>query len=84
MPWFPDFVGAVELARRDTQLAGRGDPVAQYLRALEQGDSHVLQSVWPGRIVINDPLVGEVQRPQRFARLRQPKPNLVGGTPCTD
>jgi ketosteroid isomerase-like protein len=61
MPWFPDFVGAVELARRDTQLAGRGDPVAHYLRALEQGDSHLLQSVWPGRIVINDPLVGEVR-----------------------
>jgi ketosteroid isomerase-like protein len=61
MPWFPDFVGAVELARRDTQLAGRGDPVAHYLRALEQGDSHVLQSVWPGQIVINDPLVGEVR-----------------------
>jgi ketosteroid isomerase-like protein len=61
MPWFPDFVGAVELARRDTQLAGRGDPVAHYLRALEEGDSHLLQSVWPGRITINDPLVGEVR-----------------------
>jgi ketosteroid isomerase-like protein len=61
MPWFPDFVGAVELARRDTQHAGRDDPVAHYLRALEEGDSHLLQSVWPGHIVINDPLVGEVR-----------------------
>jgi ketosteroid isomerase-like protein len=61
MPWFPDFVGAAELARRDTQDAGRHDPVAQYLQAIEQGDSHRLETVWPGQVIVNDPLVGEVR-----------------------
>ena len=27
MPWFPDFVGAVELARQQTRAAGQADPV---------------------------------------------------------
>jgi hypothetical protein len=61
MPWFPDFVGAVELARRDTQTAGRADPVAQYLRALEEGNSHLLEKVWPGQIVVHDPRAGDVR-----------------------
>lgn len=61
MPWFPDFVGAAELARHDTQVAGRADPVAQYLRALEEGKTRPLEKVWPGRVVVHDPLVGEVQ-----------------------
>ena len=29
MPWFPDFVGAVELARLQTRTAGQADPVGQ-------------------------------------------------------
>jgi hypothetical protein len=61
MPWFPDFVGAAELARRDTQVAGRADPVAQYLRALEEGKARLLEKVWPGHVVVYDPLVGEIQ-----------------------
>ena len=28
MPWFPDFVAAAELARRETRAAGQADPVA--------------------------------------------------------
>ena len=36
MPWFPDFVAAVELVRRETRAAGQDDPVAQYLHALER------------------------------------------------
>jgi hypothetical protein len=61
MPWFPDFVGAAELARRDAQVDGRSDPVAQYLRALEEGNPRLLEKVWPGQVVVYDPLVGEVQ-----------------------
>lgn len=61
MPWFPDFVAAVEIARSDSQIAGRDDPVAQYLRALEEGDSRLLEEVWPGEIVIDDPRAGEVR-----------------------
>ena len=34
MPWFPDFAGAAELARRQRRQAGRADPVGQYLNAL--------------------------------------------------
>ncbi len=61
MPWFPDFVGAVELARRDTQIAGRDDPVAQYLRASNRATVTFSETVWPGQVVVNDPLVGEVR-----------------------
>ncbi|HTU36855.1 MAG TPA: nuclear transport factor 2 family protein [Acidimicrobiales bacterium] len=60
MPWFPDFVGAVELARHDTQIAGRTDPVAQYLRALQEGKSRLLEEVWPVQVVILDPRAGVV------------------------
>jgi hypothetical protein len=41
MPWFPDFIGAAELARRQTRAAGQADPVAQYITALNKGDIHV-------------------------------------------
>jgi hypothetical protein len=61
MPWFPDFVSAVEIARSDTQIAGQADPVAQYLRALEQGKARILEETWPGQIVIDDPRAGEVR-----------------------
>jgi hypothetical protein len=60
MPWFPDFVSAVELARSQARAAGQADPVAQYLTALSQGDTHVLETVWPGEVVIYDPRAGEV------------------------
>jgi ketosteroid isomerase-like protein len=61
MPWFPDFTSAVELARRQTQAAGHADPVAQYFAALNQGDTHVLETVWPGEVVIYDPRAGEIR-----------------------
>jgi ketosteroid isomerase-like protein len=61
MPWFPDFAGAVELARSQTRAAGLADPVGQYFTALNQGDSHVLETVWPGEVVIYDPRAGEVR-----------------------
>ena len=40
MPWFPDFVSAVELARQQTRAASQTDPVGQYLTALSDGDAH--------------------------------------------
>jgi ketosteroid isomerase-like protein len=61
MPWFPDFSSAVELARRQTQAAGRADPVAQYFAALNEGDTHLLETVWPGEVVIHDPRAGEIR-----------------------
>jgi hypothetical protein len=61
MPWFPDFVNAVELARRQTRAAGLADPVALYFIALEEGDTHALETVWPGEVVIHDPRAGEIR-----------------------
>jgi ketosteroid isomerase-like protein len=61
MPWFPEFTTAVELARRETQVAGQADPVKQYFTALDEGDSRVLETVWPGEVVIQDPVAGEVR-----------------------
>ena len=61
MPWFPDFVSAVELARRQTQTAGQSDPVAQYLSALQRGDIHDLETAWPGKVVVHDPRAGDVR-----------------------
>ena len=61
MPWLPEFVSAVELARRQTRTAGQADPVGQYFTALNQGDTRALETVWPGEVVIYDPRAGEVR-----------------------
>ena len=61
MPWFPDFVSAVELARKQTRAAGQADPVGQYFSALSRGDTHVLEAAWPGEVVVYDPRAGEVR-----------------------
>jgi limonene-1,2-epoxide hydrolase len=61
MPWFPDFVGAAELARRQRRAAGQADPVGQYLSALSHSDTHSLEDVWPGQVVVFDPRAGEVR-----------------------
>jgi ketosteroid isomerase-like protein len=61
MPWFPDFVGAVELARRENRAAGQVDPVAKYLVALDRGDPRGLEIEWPGEVVVYDPRAGEVR-----------------------
>jgi ketosteroid isomerase-like protein len=61
MPWFPEFSSAVELARIDARVAGQADPVAQYFTALNRGDVHALENVWPGEVLIYDPRAGEVR-----------------------
>jgi ketosteroid isomerase-like protein len=71
MPWFPDFVSAVELARRQTRAAGQADPVGQYFAALNRGDTRVLETAWPGEVVVYDPRAGEIRghrQLQRFVR----------------
>jgi transposase len=40
VPWFPDFVSAVELARSRARSLGLADPVQQYFNALETGRTH--------------------------------------------
>jgi limonene-1,2-epoxide hydrolase len=74
MPWFPDFVSAVQLARRQNRQAGRADPVGQYFAALIGGDLETLEVVWPGEVVVHDPRAGEVRghrELRRFVRQNQ-------------
>jgi len=61
MPWFPDFVSAVELARKQTRAVGHADPVGQYFTALNSGDTRGLETAWPGEVVVYDPRAGEVR-----------------------
>jgi limonene-1,2-epoxide hydrolase len=61
MPWLPDFVGAVELVRTQTRAAGRADPVAQYVDALDSGRSAALEDAWPDAVIVYDPRAGEVR-----------------------
>jgi ketosteroid isomerase-like protein len=68
MPWFPDFAGAVELARLQTRTAGQADPVAQYFTALNHGDADALETVWPGEVVIHDPRAGEIRGHHQLRR----------------
>ena len=74
MPWFPEFFSAVELARRQTRAAGLDDPVGQYFTALNTGDIRVLETVWPGEVVVFDPRAGEIRghrRLRKFVRRNQ-------------
>jgi ketosteroid isomerase-like protein len=74
MPWLPDFTSAVELVRRQTRAAGQADPVAPYFTALNKGDPHDLETVWPGEVVIHDPRAGEIRghrQVRRFVKQNQ-------------
>jgi limonene-1,2-epoxide hydrolase len=66
MPWFPDFAGALELARVQTRAEGHADPVGQYFDALNRGDARELETVWPGDVVVYDPHAGEVRGHRRL------------------
>src|SRR5437763_17035257 len=68
MPSFPDFASAVELARRQTRAAGQADPVGQYFKALNRGDTDALETVWPGEVVVYDPRAGEVRGHKELRR----------------
>ena len=68
MPWFPDFVSAVELVRGQTRAAGLADPVGQYFTALNEGDTHALETVWPGEVVVYDPRAGEIRGHRQLRR----------------
>jgi|SoiMetStandDraft_2_1073263.scaffolds.fasta_scaffold177046_1 SnoaL-like domain len=68
MPWFPDFIGAAELARRQARAAAQADPVRQYFAALDEGDARLLESVWPGEVVVFDPRGGEIRGSMELRR----------------
>ncbi len=74
VPWFPEFASAMELARQQTRAAGQADPVGRYFAALNHGDSHVLETTWPGEVVVYDPRAGEIRghrQLRRFVRNNQ-------------
>jgi ketosteroid isomerase-like protein len=66
MPWFPDFVSAVELARRQTRAQGQADPIGQFFTALNNGDARLLETAWPGHVVVYDPRAGEISGHHRL------------------
>lgn len=68
MPWFPDFVSAVELARRQARADGHADPVGQYFAALDSGDASDLEDLWPGEVVVHDPRAGEIRGHQALQK----------------
>jgi limonene-1,2-epoxide hydrolase len=68
MPWLPDFVSAVELARLQTRAAGQADPVGQYVAALNSGDARALETAWPSEVVVHDPHTGEVRGHRQLRR----------------
>ncbi|WP_433028343.1 nuclear transport factor 2 family protein [Actinomycetospora sp. CA-053990] len=55
MPWFPDFLNAGELARRQTRADHRADAPGAYVTALQRRDASDLETTWPGEVVIHDP-----------------------------
>ena len=49
-------------------------PAGQYVDALNKGDTHLLETVWPGEVVVYDPRSGEVRghwRLRQFVRQSQ-------------
>ena len=79
MPWFPDFVSAAELARRQTRAAGQADPVAHYITALNKGDIHTLETVWPGDMVVYDPSAGEIRGHKQLRRFVSQNQSWLAG-----
>src|SRR3954451_22975847 len=79
MAGFPDLASAAELARKQTRAAGRDDPVAQYFSALNNGDPHLLETTWPGEVVIYDPRAGEVRGHRELRRFVSHNLSLLAG-----
>jgi hypothetical protein len=65
MPWFQEFASAAELVRIQTRAEGQANPVGQYVAALNKGDTHVLETAWPGEAVVYDPRYGEIRGHRR-------------------
>jgi ketosteroid isomerase-like protein len=79
MPWFPDFVSAVQLVRQQTRAAGQADPVTQYFELLKSGDTRALETVWPGEITVFDPLAGEIRGHRELHRFVRKNQSWLGG-----
>jgi limonene-1,2-epoxide hydrolase len=79
MPWFPDFISAVEQARMETRSAARADPVAQYVRALNEGTTHDLETAWPGEVIVHDPRAGTIRGHRRLRTFVEDNKSWLAG-----
>jgi limonene-1,2-epoxide hydrolase len=79
MPWFPEFANAAQLAREEARAAGQADPVGEYLAALREGDTRILEKVWPGEVVIYDPRAGEVRGHKQVRQFIAHNMSWLGG-----
>src|SRR5947209_9527398 len=68
MPWFPDFVSAVELSRHQARVDALTEPVTQYWAALDEGSVADLETAWPGQLVIHDPRQGVLRGHRQVRR----------------
>jgi len=68
-------------SRVQDRAAGRADPAAQYVRALQKGDSRALETVWPGEVVVHDPHVGELRGHRELRRFVRGEPVHAGRAP---
>jgi limonene-1,2-epoxide hydrolase len=79
MPWFPEFASAAELAREQERAVGLADPVGEFLAALRAGDTRILETVWPGEVVIHDPRAGEVRGHRHVRQFIRNNVSWLGG-----
>jgi hypothetical protein len=79
MPWFPEFANAAQLAREEVRAAGQADPVGEYLAALREGDTRILETVWPGEVVIYDPRAGEIRGHRQVRQFIAHNMSWLGG-----
>jgi hypothetical protein len=77
MPWFPDFVNAAELARKQTRADGQADPVGQYIAALDKGETDPLEAAWPDHVTVYDPRAGEVKGHHELRRFVRDSKSLL-------
>jgi hypothetical protein len=84
MPWFPDFIAAVELERRQTRAAGRADQVGQYFTALKAaldvGDTDAIVNSFAPDRYDREP-IGPHATHRRASELRS---FFAGGRRCGD
>ncbi len=74
-------ISPLPLSRRASRLAPQVDPVALYFTVLNKGDTHALETVWPGEVVIHDPRAGEIRGHKQLRRFVSQNQDLAGRAP---
>jgi limonene-1,2-epoxide hydrolase len=79
VPWFPDFVNAVQLARRQQRTAEQTDAVTRYVIALQEGNAQALESAWPEKVEVADPRAGRVWGHEALTAFVERSQNWLAG-----